>query len=286
MRNKFFCVIAIFMIILSGLSYFRFYAEESENKVKREVEKLSIIEREYLGNFFQYLIRISGFGYVLFGDKPMGIEFVDYGIPSKSIEGIDYMDDNHIAFKHRFKEGWEIWKKYQYHFPSDNFVFFEYEHDFNSDYTVICLINKKFFLRVVSDHISDFQAILGGNISPETVLEDYINKGDSLKIINNHDGLFGTLLGYGRNNAWNFKEQIEMENRTMTFFDQESLDEERFIFLPGFLVFPDTQETLKLNRNYREQRKFIEKRYHDKEFLKTTIERYIDDDCGRAGSFH
>lgn len=253
---------AILLIIFSIFFAFFTIPSSIDQKIKNTLKQLSPLEQEYLDNFFQTLIRVSGFGYILFGDKPMGIELIDHNAPPKSIEGFDYMDNYHIAYKYRFKEGWETWKKYKHVFASPHFIFFEYAHDWNPDYKVICLINKQNFIRTIQENSEDFQSLLGTEISPEDILNDYINQGTSFKIINHHDGLFGTLLGYGRNNAWAFMETAHLEDRALVSFVSSFCKENHedvYMNLPGFMVLTHTKETAELASKYQKQRADIEK---------------------------
>lgn len=279
MKNKFFITI---FLVLSFLLTFAFFQSDLwlDRKIQRELKQLSDTEKEYLGNFFQYLMRLSSFGHVLFGEKPMGVDSCPIAA-SPSVEGIDYMDDAHIMDRHRFKEGYETWKKQQQRFPSSNFTIMEYplithDHQTSPHFIEICLINQRLFLKTVKKHIKDFQAVLGSNVTPQAILKDYLKKGPYFWIIRNHEGLFGTLLGYGRNNAWKFKEEIELEfsKRSTVVIGKEN-PQEIYLFLPHFHGLPNTQETLILEEQYKQERKQIEKIYQNKDFLTPSLKKIM-----------
>lgn len=266
-------VLMSILIIITFLSTLNFFYFNSPFFMKNRLKNLSSLEKEYLENFFQYIIRISSFGYVLFGDKPMSIDAYDPVTPLENIEGIDYMDDYHILGKYRFKEGWKTWKKYQHLFPSSNFVFFSYPHPQIPDYIEICLINKMAFIKTVQENLKDFHQVLGKNISSHEVLNSYLNQDDIFLIIRNHDGLLGTLLGYGRGNAWAFAQFVDSKDTDFDIFDDENPEEMKFALLPGFRAFTNTKETKDLKFKYLKQREILEKIYSKQDFTIPTLNK-------------
>jgi hypothetical protein len=243
--------------------------------LKNNIDKLTSKEKEYLGNFFQYSTKISSFAYVLFGDKPMSIEFYDKSKPFENIDDFDYMDDYHIAHKYRFKEGWEVLMKNQHLFPSENFIFFEYPNNFNPDFMEICVINKKSFLDTVEKYLSEFRSVLKKDLSSQEILEAYVNRDACFDSIYKHDGLLGTLFGYGKYNAWAFMQQADMQNPTMQLFHNEDPCEINNMLLPNFKVIPNTEETLKLDYNYRKQREEIEGVFKNNEYLELSLKKIV-----------
>lgn len=246
-----------------------------EQQLSAKIQKLSPQECEYLENFFQYGVKISSFGHVLFGDKPMSIEYYDLSKPTMSVEGFDYMDEYHIIYKYRFKEGWKALMKYKDLFPSENFIFFEYPHSWNPNFIEICVINKKLFLKVVQEHLEDFRTVIKRDLSPQQILEEYIQGGACFNIIKNHDGLFGTILGYGRDNAWAFMAQPDINNRTIVPLHSEDPEKETEMILPGFMVLPNTKETLTLESQYRKNRDKMKEIFKNKDYLKPTLKKIV-----------
>lgn len=110
MTNKFYISIFLFILFTFSTIFFLHSDFYFEKKIQTQLKLLSPQEKEYLENFFQYIIRLSSFGHVLFGDKPMSMDTYN-NTSSQSVEGFDYMDDYHIMYRYRFKEGYETWKK-------------------------------------------------------------------------------------------------------------------------------------------------------------------------------
>lgn len=236
------------------------------HQLEKALNKLSPIEKQYLADFFKYTIVVSSFGYVIWGDKPMSFETYDPTLPPRAVEGFDYMDDQHILDKYRFREGFETWKKIENEFSLKKYSLFSVVN--SNGLIEIYLINHSSFLRTVSEHIEDFRNILQNlNLTPEHVLEGYLS-GKYRNQINSHDGLLGTLLGFGKKNAWAYmNEPID----SMEYFGSDwKTVEPLSILLPMFRSL-DSGETKQLAENYLSQKKKIEEIYQNGDYLETTI---------------
>ncbi|MCB1107825.1 MAG: hypothetical protein KDK76_07000 [Chlamydiia bacterium] len=105
-----------------------------------------------------------------------------------------------------------------------------------------------------------------------------------------HEGLIGTLLGYGRGNAWLFYERSQgkkvhlssawkqsLENYTVIGMIKNYLSSERRNDLSAHLLYPsfvadlDSEETQALKKEYQESRQRILDHYQGKDFLETTL---------------
>lgn len=242
------------------------------------INSLNAQEKEYLANFFKVQFFIDAFGYTIFGEKPMSIDLIDIHRETKSTDGFDYMDIEHIWDRYRVKEGWGIWKNYAHKFYQKNISIIEYPSHLSPNCIEIAIINHKNFIKVVSENLEDFQSILGNTLTPSQILNEYL-KGDEavFQKIRLHDGLFGTLLGYGRENAWEFN-RLGRAGESMTSFT--SLKEfspelekngTKNILPPLFSVIPNSEETLKLRTSYEKQRAKVNSIYQSQDFLEKTL---------------
>jgi hypothetical protein len=243
--------------------------------VEKKLEHLSNLEREYLENFFQYTMRISTFGYVLFGDKPMSIDAYDNFIPQKSVEGIDYMADEHILDRYRLKEGWEVWIKILPLFPLPNHTFISYVQPEDSESMEICVINNRAFIDTVNKNLQDFHNVLNTKATAQEIFEDYIHQGPSFAVIRGHDGLFGTLLGFGRTNAWTYFESNDEAKRAMVKYSRENLDEVKLVILPLFAAKAENPENDILEKKYMHQRALFEPKFSRGNYAIVAITRLL-----------
>ncbi len=158
---------------------------------------------------------------------------------------------------------------------------------------MILLMNKQAMASIVDQHEQDFRQVL--QREHVTAEELFIEaRGSSLlnEVLKAHEGLIGTLLGYGRDNAWLFSEkkhgkdisisslwgtEIEefmREKRTYTslWFSDEGDDISKQLSYPCFMADPLSVETLLLKQQYLETRNNIIQYYDGSgEFLDATL---------------
>ena len=107
-------------------------------------------------------------------------------------------------------------------------------------------------------------------------------------MLKNHDGLIGTLLGYGRDNAWLYYRRGQGENIHLeTAWETEILDQMVVqlskkdwtledwdftdLYFPSFVAIRDSEETKKLRDLYAESRQQFIEYYEGKNFLEATL---------------
>jgi len=290
------------------------FYESSAIDITKILNAMPEDDREALEWFFRCLFHDT-FSYVLFGSKPMSISSFLKIEPSRPpiYRVADFMDLSiGLASPVRLKmhRGWEVWKKYEHFFPSSNFFLLENR---DLECITIVMINKYFFLKKIEENIDDFKEVLGSQITPEKIFEDYLKANDVFKdVLNSHEGLLGTLLGYGRHNAQLFlrRNQIEkiiksqeFSSTKQSFFPSkgfDTLDEEYrnineklvsfdtsqimdfnplLIMLPGFAADQEASETQQLKIEYKKQYKNIMKRYKNGDFLEITLRKFVQGDC-------
>ena len=200
----------------------------------------------------------------------------------------------------------ELWNKYQHFFPMKDYAFIKSKNFVDNNYVALIFINKKEFLKTVRNHLNDFKEVLGNGITPESLLEEVLKSqnvfGDVLK---HHQGLIGTVLGFGRHNAWlfhrreeilslsgeispllgkpthflkkfsefRFQEELDALNHALQQFDDRRiLDFNPLIMgLPGFVADPNATETQQLKAEYERQYRQIIHRYQKGDFLEITL---------------
>ncbi|MBM3191999.1 MAG: hypothetical protein FJZ63_05045 [Chlamydiae bacterium] len=208
----------------------------------------------------------------------------------------------------RIYRGWEFWQKHQHLFPSQNYAFVKVKNFVDNDYAAILFVNKKAFLKIVSKYITDFKNILGADVTPQLLLEKVLHGDDVFgDVLKHHQGLIGTLLGFGRDNAWLFHEREEISyykgnpspllgessyvfkklpsqtsqevlsafnRRLQSFDDRSSLHFHPLLMrLPSFAADPATIETKQLKINYQQQYHQIVQRYKEGDFLEITLKQ-------------
>lgn len=114
-------------------------------------------------------------------------------------------------------------------------------------------------------------------------------------VLKHHQGLIGTLLGYGRNNAWAFhlrdqaqqakKDPIRILQSAAAQKREKALNEKLKLFtrgqrfnplfmnLPGFVADLDSIETQILRTQYEQDYQTILRRYKEGDFLEVTLQQ-------------
>ncbi len=228
-----------------------------------------------------------------------------FGITEEKINPFESLSKLRYAIiprRIKFDRGFETWKKYEKFFPTSRFTFF-YEK-YRSNDVLITLINKQSFIQKVKQHADDFKTILNREVTGEELLKERTDKRLFSEILMNHDGLIGTLLGYGRDNAFLFhqKSQLPSDQEKRDFFEQSGLDciwtEEEcedfrkkfesvtwinsyitgshlknldLMTLPSFAVLLSSPETQYWRKHYLETKQIIIEFYKDKDFLEATL---------------
>lgn len=253
-------------------------------------------DKKNLDYLFKEMFALGNGLYTLFGSKPMSMS--SYLIPfSTTSLGVflDSLSPNNL----RVYWGWKTWQKYQDLLAKSEFLLWAEENPFwlrwwqpPSPAISILLIHKQQLQETINAHITDFQTVLGKDviISSELLLEAK-NRPFLKDVLKSHDGLIGTLFGYGRNNAWLFEERAQGKKVHLTpiwgqeiydffgtrptpnwviyGFDSEDLSE--MLGYPCFLANPDSLETQELKKKFLNSREKIIAYYKNKDVLPTTL---------------
>lgn len=283
--------------------------------VKKALSKIPKEDRDNLEFFFRYYLS-QLFGYVIFGDKPMvfathsefKIPATDYYNCYPATEILEGMSHSLHPIVLKIKKGWETWQKYQHLFPSSNIIFKTecFPHHAENWVEIIC-INKKTFIKTVTENIDEFKKVLGQDITPESLLQScLIAKNFSKDVLKKNHGLLGILLGFGKHNALLFERRsiidsmffrkkigvdylpvapsegfnsIEEEQEYLTdklkIFDERCIVDanDLFLTLPQFVADHSHPETHALKKKYQKQYLRIRQEYKKGDFLTVTLER-------------
>jgi len=104
-------------------------------------------------------------------------------------------------------------------------------------------------------------------------------------VLKKHDGLIGTLFGFGRNNAWLFEKRKQDKSVHLSHIWEEKICEAQYnapkgIYLkdlslvvdyPTFAVDPNSYETEQLRKTFLKVREQIIDYYQGKDFLEATL---------------
>lgn len=241
--------------------------------IHQQIQKMNPADRQYVTNFFRYTFFMSTFGYTIFGNKPMSFETINMVSEPVLEDSADYMDIFHIFNRYKLKKCWEAWEKYSISFPMKGFSIITSKFSLDPDYLFVLIINHDHFIKVVKENIKDFQRVLNIDLSPEQILKEYLRgEGEIFTLINKHDGLFGTLLGYGRNNAWEYMRQGGGTQMAASFpFRPDEPKDTKHVLWPTFSVMEGTPETAFLRDSYEKQRQKINTIYQKENFLELTL---------------
>lgn len=299
--------ISFLLLSLSVALIFLFLQGRQQTlSIREKLENLSKEEQKTLEFFFRSFYSPDSFGYTLFGDKPLSVTI--YAIPKNEPSPEDSIDSVlNIYHPENLRKycGWEIWKKNQNLFPMQKYAFVESKNFVEGEFTAILFINKKEFLKVVDENLNDFRKVLEREITPESLLDEVLNSENVFgHVLKNHQGLIGTLLGYGRNNAWLFhrreklfscfekqspllgrarldfklsesfprREYDYLKSVLKPFDDRGILDFNPLLLgLPNFAADLQTQETKLLKVKYENQYREIVHHFDKGNFLETTL---------------
>ena len=179
------------------------------------------------------LFKNDCFGHTLLGGKP--ISFWYNYVPIVPWAGRSNDQEMAALQQADVYEGWRTWEQYFGNRDFSKYIFKKFE----SDNQIVCglmpkgfcivLINKQAFLERVRDHEGDFRDVLRESFSTPEALLKACETQSFLDVLQNHKGLIGTLLGYGRDNSWVYyrRSQIaEQKKGGGPFLDFKTIQQE------------------------------------------------------------
>ncbi len=268
--------------------------------LQSKLQQIPQEDKFLMEQFFKMLLLDERGIYVLFGDKPMTV--ADLYINCEEEEMTDFFNPDRTNRERIYRLGWQRWTKYAHLFHSKKFIL---KGTNKEGYCAIDLINKERFEQIFNEYERDFQAVLGKNMTLKQLWSRYMNGNVDTGDLLDHNGLYGTLLGYGRENAWLFHQMdlirsnvgyagFRLHSKLSPSQGFKTIEEERdfykqklqlsdpnfqylpitFIQLPGFRADPYSDETHQLRKKYAEQRKKIAEIYQHGNFLEVTLAQF------------
>lgn len=182
------CFIWFFLLIL----VIGCHGLRKKTSVEEQLSRIPLEDQKKLETLFHHMMTGDYFACTLFGNKPMTFQefFEDpWKLPSAGM-------CNPYCFFY-LEEGWQTWVKYKKQFPSSQFIFTKIPSKVG--YEFIILINKVVFKKMFDENRDVFEQGLGPQVTVEQVLHDFEEgKKTFSQVLNEHEGLVGLVLGYGR----------------------------------------------------------------------------------------
>lgn len=177
----------LFLFLLIGCQ-----SQQKVTSFDKQISKIPKEDQEKLEILFHFMMTGDYFACTLFGNKPMTFqEFHDDPWKMSSFCMV-------CPYYHYYiDEGWKTWVKYKSFFPSQKFIFSKIPSKVGFEF--IILINKEAFRKLFEANKDIFEQGLGPEVTVDQVLYDF-EKGEKnfSKLLNEHEGLVGLVLGYGR----------------------------------------------------------------------------------------
>lgn len=313
--KKIFCwLLGALIFVWGGVQYWPVTVYISGSVPEEDITiRMPLKDKNRLDYFFRDVCFLNAWAYTLMGSKPMSIHqytkpwaAARYLITHPEIKDIlleCFWPPNFHEICYflnpeqlRIKLGWDTLNKYIKKIPSSRFALCTYCSK-GKETVCLALIDKIKLVKTVERHLEDFQVVMQGQ---EIHLEDLLDDKKLYRFIKNlsHDGLIGTVLGFGRQNAWLFHkyhgmdpqvrpmvsmwfeeqdEQLQQLNQKIISFQPWDLND---LFYPPFACDPQSEETKQLKQTYHEEREKIVKYYEGKDVVEASLSlfnRRLDD---------
>lgn len=174
-------------------------------------------DQERLDILFGTLIESEMFGYVLCGEKPIGMTTlhltpVFFSPTRMKSPGFEIIKGDSLLMN-----GFKTWEKYQNKFSFSNFKLVK------SPMGNCYFINKRAVFKTIKKNYSIFEKEFGKNISPFKLLEMICDPNSVDEVLLHRSNLIlGILLGYGAKNAfaYEYREYLSEQLRNPLFFTE------------------------------------------------------------------
>lgn len=289
----------LFLICLAVVGCFVFTKTFStSDSPLKSIEKN---DRQQLTILFEDFIYKNHFGLVLIGEKPIAIAGYFNSTPLWN------MLYGRGGRRVNFTECWKGVEKYKSVFSSEDFLILRENESDNGDIQLVTLINKRLFLKTIHENIDLFQKTLGVSFDPLVFLESISQSKASLfEALRRDEGLYGILLGYGRENALAFKRKLLLAKLFDSYYKQKDGDFSLIYLTPSekfssleeeyewyeknlvpldfqskltpitpavFMAFKNSEETKFLKEKYRKAQKKLVDVYANKDILEVVVKQ-------------
>ncbi len=243
---------------------------------------LPVKDRKRLAGLMQKLFAEDNFAYTILGSKP--VSWATYLNPLPLSDWTRF-HDSFSEHNRTIRSGWKTWEKYRHLFPSAH-LWVESPKCYPG-WISILIVNEDQFNAVVNKNKNDFQEVLCREIvDGYQLIREAKNRSLTNEVLEGHQGLIGIVLGYGRDNSWQFLEGCK--NRTPigwvwgeedSYFAEESIESDitltdyylSLYSCPSFAGDPNSAESLALKTEYILTKQRTMDYYKDKDFLEATL---------------
>ncbi len=290
---SFFFIFSLFLIFPQNTAH-----QKQLQPIREKLKNIPKEEKKLLLKPLKQAVLRSSFGYTFLGEKPLSFDgyfdqsSIDASFKNPKLKKIALRESE------KLQKGWDVWEKYASLFLSENYLLKKHAEKKIPGSIIIFFVNKRAFLNKIEENYQDFEKVLGKNISAKEILLS-LEQGEGIfyDAVMGHDGLFGILLGFGKNNSWNFhrrnllKQQIQTSsqevnmlehelyllNKNLTFFNVDKGLFLKPIFLPMFIADLKSEETQDLKIRYKQCRKRLKKIYRNGDFLENSLLQLAQD---------
>ena len=246
------------------------------------VLSLPMRDKKRLLSLMEKLFAEDNFAYTLLGSKP--ISWASYQAPFPFVNWLTF-SDSLKKYNRTMYLGWKTWEKYCHLFHLDNF-FSETPQCYPGSISNL-LINEKQFIAVVKKNKNDFEDVLHRKIEDGfQLLREAKNSSLMNEVLEGHQALMRIVLGYGRENSWQFLEKSKKkdplgwvwnekdywsgQNRTSQF--SSPIEQNLSLYsCPSFAGDPISEESLALKKDYLQTKQKVLDYYKNKDFLEATL---------------
>lgn len=244
---------------------------------------LSVEDKNRLFCLMHLLFAEDNFAYTLLGSKP--VSWATYREPFPFVNFSRFR--NSMTRYHRtLRLGWEVWLKYRHLFPP--IIFLAESSRRHPGSVSILIVNEEQFNRVVNDYKQDFQDVLHREITDGfQLLKEAQNSSLIDDVLQGHQALIGIVLGYGRDNSWEFLARSEKREPLGWVWDEVSNQKQQGVRVrrgganteeclllescPSFAGNPHSEESLVLKKDYLLTQQQVINYYKNKDFLEATL---------------
>jgi hypothetical protein len=255
---------------------------------------LSVKDKKRLAGLMQKLFAEDSFAYTILGSKPVSWETYQNPLP---LSNWSRFYDSFSKHNRTLRSGWKTWEKYQHLFPSAH-LWAERPKCHPGSISIL-IVNEDRFNEVVTKNRRDFQEVLCREIVDGfQLIREAKNRSLMNEVLEGHQGLIGIVLGYGRENAWQFLEGCDNRypigwvwGEEDGYFGEESIEASVTLTdyylsrysCPSFAGDPNSAESLALKREYILTKQKVMDYYKGKDFLEATLS-LLAGQCSQAKS--
>jgi hypothetical protein len=173
-----------------------------DKKGKENILIIPIEDKEKLQDLMQKLFAEDSFAYTILGNKPVSWGTYHNPFPFSSWENFF---NSFSDYNYTFRKEWKTWEKYS-HLFSSTLLWVESPKCYPGSVSIL-LVNEKQFNIIVDNNKKDFEEVLQRKVINGSQLLKEAKNGSLMEdVLKGHQALIGIVLGYGRDNSWQFLE--------------------------------------------------------------------------------